>query len=122
MREALEKDYGIRIASAKQVIQAILAPAELADLLEIKPKSALLFIERISHSQGRIPVEFLRIYYRADRYYLFNELHEQSLKGSKWMDILCLGELLIDMIPAEIGWGMTDFRSSILNLVGHPQV
>ncbi len=76
LREVLEKDYGIRIASAKQVIQAILAPTELADLLEIKPHAALLFIERISHSQGRIPVEFLRIYYRADRYSLFNELHE----------------------------------------------
>lgn len=76
LREVLEKDYGIRIASAKQVIQAILAPAEMANLLEIKPPAALLFIERISHSQSRIPVEFLRIYYRADRYTLFNELHE----------------------------------------------
>ncbi len=76
LRDTLEKDYGIRIASAKQVIQAILASAELADLLAIKPQSALLFIERLSYSQGRIPVEFLRIYYRADRYSLFNELHE----------------------------------------------
>jgi len=64
------------MASAKQIIQAILAPAELADLLEIKPQSALLSIERVSYSQARIPVEFLRIYYRADRYSLFNELHE----------------------------------------------
>ncbi len=76
LREVLEKDYGIRIASAKQIIQAILAPVELADLLHIDPQSALLFIERVSHSQSRIPVEFLRIYYRADRYTLFNELHE----------------------------------------------
>jgi GntR family transcriptional regulator len=76
LREILEKDYGIRIASAKQVIQAILAPVELADLLDIRPQSALLFIERLSYSQSRIPVEFLRIYYRADRYSLFNELHE----------------------------------------------
>ncbi len=76
LREVLEKDYGIRIASAKQIIQAILAPAELADLLKIKPPATLLFIERVSYSQSRIPVEFLRIYYRADRYTLFNELHE----------------------------------------------
>lgn len=76
LRDVLERDYGIRIATAKQVIQAILAPADLADLLEIKPKAALLLIERVSFSQGKIPVEFLRIYYRADRYSLFNELHE----------------------------------------------
>jgi len=76
LREVLEKDYGIRIASAKQIIQAMLAPAKLADLLKIKTHAPLLFIERISLSQGKIPVEFLRIYYRADRYSLFNELHE----------------------------------------------
>jgi GntR family transcriptional regulator len=76
LREVLEKDYGICIASAKQVIQAILASTEMADLLHIDPQTALLFIERVSHSQSRIPVEFLRIYYRADRYTLFNELHE----------------------------------------------
>jgi GntR family transcriptional regulator len=76
LREVLEREYGIRIASAKQVIQAILAPAELAELLEIKPKAALLYIERTSCSQARLPVEFLRLYYRADRYSLYNELHD----------------------------------------------
>ena len=76
LREMLEKDYGIRITSAKQVIQAMLAPAELAELLEIKSQNALLFIERVSYSPGKTPVEFLRLYYRADRYSLFNELHD----------------------------------------------
>ncbi|UCE00807.1 MAG: GntR family transcriptional regulator [Chloroflexota bacterium] len=76
LRKVLETDFGIRIASAKQVIKAILAPPELIDLLDIKTPAVLLFIERVSFSQGKIPVEFLRIYYRADRYSLFNELHE----------------------------------------------
>jgi GntR family transcriptional regulator len=76
LREVLETEYGIRIASAKQVIQAIQAPPELAGLLDITPGAALLFLTRVSYSQGRIPVEYLRIYYRADRYSLFNELHE----------------------------------------------
>lgn len=76
LRAVLDKDYGIRITSAKQVIQAMLAPDDLADLLAINPNTALLFIERVSYSQGVTPVEFLRIYYRADRYSLFNELHE----------------------------------------------
>jgi DNA-binding GntR family transcriptional regulator len=35
-----------------------------------------LFIERVTYSQGEIPVEFLRVYYRADRYSLYNELRE----------------------------------------------
>jgi GntR family transcriptional regulator len=74
LREALERDYGIRLVRARQVIRAILAPLELARTLGIKPKSALLFVERVSYSQENVPVEFLRIYYRADRYILYNEL------------------------------------------------
>jgi GntR family transcriptional regulator len=76
LRETLEQDYGVRLAHAKQTIRAILAPKEIAELLQIKPKAALLFIERVSFSQDAIPVEFLRIYYRADRYSLYNELIE----------------------------------------------
>jgi len=76
LRKVLEEEYGIRIASAKQVIQAIQAPPDLAQLLDIQAGAALLQITRISFSQGRIPVEYLRIHYRADRYSLFNELHE----------------------------------------------
>lgn len=74
LREALERDHGIRLVRAKQVIRAILAPSELAGTLGIKPRSALLFMERVSFSQENVPVEFLRIYYRADRYVLYNEL------------------------------------------------
>jgi GntR family transcriptional regulator len=76
LREILEHNYGIRLVHAKQVIRAIAAPGNLVDLLKIKPKSPLLYIERISYSQRHIPVEFLRIYYRADRYSLYNELNE----------------------------------------------
>jgi GntR family transcriptional regulator len=76
LRSVLESEFGIRIASAKQVIQAMQAPSELAKLLKINPGAALLHIKRVSFSQGRIPVEYLSIHYRADRYVLFNELHE----------------------------------------------
>jgi GntR family transcriptional regulator len=74
LREALAQRYGIRWSHAKQTIRAILAPRDLADTLEVKPNSAMLFVERVSFSQENVPVEFLRIYYRADRYVLHNEL------------------------------------------------
>jgi len=35
---------------------------------------ALLYIERVSYSQGNTPAEFLRVRYRGDRYTLYNEL------------------------------------------------
>lgn len=76
LREILERDYGVRLVYAKQVIRAISATRQLAKLLEIKTNAPLLFLERITFSQAEIPVEFLRIYYRADRYSLYNELRD----------------------------------------------
>ena len=76
LREALERGYGIRWVRAKQVIRAILAPAAMAQLLALPATSALLCIERVSYSQHNVPVEFLRIFYRGDRYALHNELHD----------------------------------------------
>jgi GntR family transcriptional regulator len=74
LRVALEDDYGIRIVQAQQVIRAVSASSRLATELSIKPKSALLHIERISFSQHGVPVEFLRLYHRGDRYALHNDL------------------------------------------------
>jgi GntR family transcriptional regulator len=76
LREILEQDYNIRLVNAKQVIRAISTPTNLAEFLEVRPRSPLLFIERVSYSQHNLPIEFLCIYYRADRYSLFVELHE----------------------------------------------
>jgi GntR family transcriptional regulator len=76
LRQALEANYGIRLVRARQVIRAILATASLARVLAVPARSALLFIERVSCSQQDIPVEFLRIYYRGDRYSLYSELHD----------------------------------------------
>jgi GntR family transcriptional regulator len=75
LREALA-GYGIRWLHARQTIRAILAPSGMAQALSIEPRAALLFIERVSYSQHHIPVEFLRIYYRGDRYILYNELSD----------------------------------------------
>jgi GntR family transcriptional regulator len=75
LREALERDYGIRTARAKQTIRAISAPARVARWLEVQPNAAVLFIERVTYSQDDVPIEFLSIYYRGDRYALYNELN-----------------------------------------------
>lgn len=75
LREALESNFGIQIVRAKQIIRAVRASTRQARLLDISARSPLLFIERVSYSQQNLPVEFLRIYYRGDRYSLFNELN-----------------------------------------------
>lgn len=74
LRELLDREYGIRLLRAKQVIRAINSPTKIANKLSIKENSALLYIERVSYSLEDIPVEFLRLYHRGDRYALHNDL------------------------------------------------
>jgi GntR family transcriptional regulator len=76
LREVLEQHYGIRLVRAKQIIRAIAAPRKIADKLSIPVNAPLLYIERISYSQQNIPIEFLRLYHRGDRYVLYNELRD----------------------------------------------
>jgi GntR family transcriptional regulator len=74
LREALDRQYNIRWLRATQVIHAVQATPRQAELLSVPKKAALLFLERISFSQTNVPIEFLRIYYRGDRYALYSEL------------------------------------------------
>jgi GntR family transcriptional regulator len=74
LRESMLQDYGIRWLHATQVIRAVSPTRELSLILKISPKIALLSIERVTYNDRDTPVEFLRIYYRGDRYTLFNEL------------------------------------------------
>ncbi len=75
LREAMAQDYGIRWSSAKQIIRAVNATRDQADILRVPAKSALLEIERVTYDEQYRPVEFLRIFYRGDRYSLYNELN-----------------------------------------------
>ncbi len=74
LREILQRQYDLRIESARQSIRAIAATAELAARLVLPIASPLLFIERISYSPHNTPIEFLQVYHRGDRYVLYNEL------------------------------------------------
>jgi GntR family transcriptional regulator len=74
LREIKEKKYGIRWSRARQTIQAIGASPDIARLLSIRAGAPLLYFERVTFSQDDIPMEYLRVYYRADRYVLHNEL------------------------------------------------
>lgn len=74
LREILERVYDLRIESARQTIRAIAATPYLAERLGLETGAPLLFIERVSYTAGQVPIEFLQIYHRGDRYVLYNEL------------------------------------------------
>jgi GntR family transcriptional regulator len=76
LHEGLDRLYGIRWSRARQVIRAVKADATCAQLLAIKRGDALLFVERVSFSDRGVPVEFLQVYYRGDRYSLYAELRD----------------------------------------------
>ncbi|MFN2144617.1 MAG: UTRA domain-containing protein [Anaerolineales bacterium] len=48
----------------------------MAELLDIEPNSPLLHIERVSYSDQDIPVEYLQINLRGDRYTFYTELRD----------------------------------------------
>ena len=65
--EILETQYGLVTARADERIEAVNATPEEADLLGIKPKSALLLITRITYDQHDTPCEFSHDLFRGDR-------------------------------------------------------
>lgn len=74
LSETLATDYDTVITSAEQTIRAQIAPQGVANHLGISEDDPVLVLDRVSYSQHNIPVEFLRITYRADRYSLSCEL------------------------------------------------
>lgn len=74
LRDTLAHEYGLHIVRASQTIRAVQASAEMAAALSVSRRAPLLFIERVSYSDNNVPVEYLLIYYRGDRYALYGEL------------------------------------------------
>lgn len=63
---ALE-NLGIHLTGGEQVVSAVAADKEQADLLAVEPGSPLLFSERISFTGDRIPIEYTEMWSRADK-------------------------------------------------------
>lgn len=74
LRQALEENFDIQLVRASQQIRAIAANQTLAKKLLVGKGAPLFYIERVSYSQNGIPVEYLELYHRGDRYALYNEL------------------------------------------------
>jgi len=76
LRQMLAEKYDIRLVYAKQKIRAISASRLLAKELLIESNDPLLYVERVTFTAYDIPIEFLRIYLRGDRYTFFSELRD----------------------------------------------
>ena len=64
----MEERTASRPAAAEGTIEAVRADGARAGLLEVSEGSPLLLVTRLSLDRSRRPVEYVRLWYRADRY------------------------------------------------------
>lgn len=76
----LENDYGIRLGHADLRIDAVPAGAALAASLRVREGSAILRIERLTHSVGKdgsaAPLDFEYLYFRGDAFQYRLRIHK----------------------------------------------
>ncbi|PEQ11370.1 hypothetical protein B2G71_17615 [Novosphingobium sp. PC22D] len=73
---SLLRDAGMHIGGAVQTIEAMNADPEMATLLKIEPRAAVLHVERLVENDRGETVLVTNAYYRADRYRLTLDMHE----------------------------------------------
>jgi GntR family transcriptional regulator len=76
--EILRLGCGLKLAKARQVIEADLASKEEARLLEVAVLSPLLRLERTTFLENSTPIAFSRAVYRGDRFTFKVTLFGQS--------------------------------------------
>jgi GntR family transcriptional regulator len=64
----LREKYGVRVAWADEVIEALPSTLEESDMLTIPKKSSILSISRIIITKDHVPIEVAYSRYRGDRY------------------------------------------------------
>jgi GntR family transcriptional regulator len=67
--EVLQSVFRLRLGSATQTISAEVAEAWLAEMLELQPGDPILLMERTTLLDDGRPLEFVRSWYRGDRYH-----------------------------------------------------
>jgi GntR family transcriptional regulator len=66
--QLLHSDYGVELDSAEETIEAVVAGAREAKLLECAAGSALLQLSRLTTDTEHRPIEYVRSLYRGDRF------------------------------------------------------
>jgi GntR family transcriptional regulator len=81
----LEDELGIRAVEADQTVEATIADAEIASLLDIRVGDPLLKAERTVYDVKHNPVEYVSVLYRADKYAFTMKLkRKRTEKSAGW--------------------------------------
>lgn len=76
--EVLQSAFRVRFGSATQTIAAESATAAAATILGLRPGDAILVMERTTLLDDGRPIEFVRSWYRGDRYHFAVQLGTRS--------------------------------------------
>lgn len=80
--EVLEREYGLLADYAQEVVEAVNAGAEEAELLRVAPGTALLRIRRLTTAKNHGPFEYVESLYCGNKYSL--GLNVRRLHGSSF--------------------------------------
>ncbi|MFC0205097.1 GntR family transcriptional regulator [Novosphingobium soli] len=75
---SLLREAGVKIGGAVQTIEAMVADPDMAEQLQCEPRAAVLHVERLVEDAGGDTVLVTNAYYRADRYRITLDMHEQG--------------------------------------------
>jgi GntR family transcriptional regulator len=64
----LETEYGVKMYSAAEDLEAAISDAKTSELLGVKKNSPLLIVYRTVFAEDDQPIEYTKSIYRADRY------------------------------------------------------
>ncbi|MFN0123320.1 MAG: GntR family transcriptional regulator [Blastocatellia bacterium] len=77
----LEDSCGVRIQRAEEILEAACATREEAEALSIKPRAAVLVVQRTVYTTDNTPLEVVRSVYRGDRYQAIIQLRRNGQPG-----------------------------------------
>jgi GntR family transcriptional regulator len=80
--------HGVSILDGRRTIEAVIAGERLATLLEVEPTDALAYIESVSWSPEREPVDCYRVWLRTDRLRLDISVTAQRRDGLQLPDVV----------------------------------
>ena len=63
----IEKELGVRLGWAEITVESVLADANTAKLLQIRPGAPLLLLHRLTHLEDGTPFDLETVRYRGDR-------------------------------------------------------
>ncbi len=78
----LEANFGLRLTSAEETIEVIVADDFRADMLGVAVDHPLVLVERVVSTEDGLPIECSRTFYKADRFSFRRHLEREAPNGS----------------------------------------